>query len=298
MLGYIPMDIADSDEQFSKSTLPLNWLTRPVVATGSSTSKKASGSGKRPAIDDDGSVDILAAENAKQIKRQKGGGVDPSRQLSTVSNLSWTVAASGSGPVTGRSISSSGGGSGLVQRAQTMPQLMPPPSSASHGPLVSSSSQVSIRRTDSAPVGNAGRKQPQARPRLSHAIPPPVEMDIDIEDPYASTDHVVFSEFTPLVIPSSHYDVVLLLDNREVKSGVDRSGILDGLRRQNVRVEQRALNVGDVCWIAKRKREHHDGGEYDEIVLDCILERKRLDDLESSIKDGRFHEQKVRMLLQ
>lgn len=295
MIGYLPMDIG-FQPQFSKSTLPLDWLTRPTIAAAAAPSassaaslKNASGSGKRSATDDDDDVDILAAENAKIAKRQKkGGGVDPSRQISSASNLSWTVSASGA-PVAGKSGSSSGGG--LAQRAQTMP-LMPPPSP--HRPIASSS-QASIRRTDSAPVGTQrNRNQTQAtRPRLSHVIPPPLEMDIDIEDPYASTDHVVFPDFTPLVISNHQYDVVLVLDNREIKSGVDRSGIYDGLRRKNIRVEQRSLNLGDVCWIAKRKPEYCDKGEYDEIALDCILERKRLDDLQLSIKDGRFHEQKV-----
>lgn len=30
-----------------------------------------------------------------------------------------------------------------------------------------------------------------------------------------------------------------------------------------------------------------------ELVLDCIVERKTMDDLASSIKDSRYHEQKV-----
>ncbi|KAG5459096.1 MAG: restriction endonuclease type II-like protein [Olpidium bornovanus] len=51
--------------------------------------------------------------------------------------------------------------------------------------------------------------------------------------------------------------------------------------------EQQVLEVGDVTWIARRAET----GE--EVALDFILERKRLDDLIASIKDGRFLEQKV-----
>ena len=36
------------------------------------------------------------------------------------------------------------------------------------------------------------------------------------------------------------------------------------------------------------------GGTEREMVLDYIIERKRMDDLVGSIIDGRFHEQKVR----
>lgn len=60
----------------------------------------------------------------------------------------------------------------------------------------------------------------------------------------------------------------------------------------------RALELGDAMWVAK----FHDpkflsqyGEEGDEVMLDYIVERKRLDDLIGSIKDGRFHEQKFRL---
>ncbi|KIK63540.1 hypothetical protein GYMLUDRAFT_162883 [Collybiopsis luxurians FD-317 M1] len=274
MLGYLPMHIAE--DHYAESTLPIDWLTRPAApqAKSAPTTVKRSRS------------DIIAAENAQAQKKQRGGGLDPSRQKLTAGD--WTISASG--PAIGS-----------IRRSRTMPQMPPPPSSPVRvsQQSIASSSQVPIRRTDSAPATTQSsfrnRRQP-AHPRLSHGIPPPpAELDIDIEDPYASTDHVTFSDFSPFCIAQHEYDIVLLLDTREIKSGVDRSGIYDGLVRQGVNVEQRALNIGDVCWIAKRKPMYRDGSEYDEIVLDCILERKRLDDLVNSIKDGRFHEQKFRL---
>lgn len=54
--------------------------------------------------------------------------------------------------------------------------------------------------------------------------------------------------------------------------------------------EVRKLNVGDFLWIAQHKID-----KSNELVLPYIIERKRLDDLSSSIKDGRFHEQKFRL---
>jgi ERCC4-type nuclease len=51
--------------------------------------------------------------------------------------------------------------------------------------------------------------------------------------------------------------------------------------------------VGDFIWIAQRTVPQYD--EFDEIVLDYIVERKRADDLVSSILDGRYKEQKVSM---
>lgn len=50
--------------------------------------------------------------------------------------------------------------------------------------------------------------------------------------------------------------------------------------------EIRRLSVGDFAWICR-------GDNGKELMLPYILERKRLDDLSSSITDGRFHEQKV-----
>lgn len=109
---------------------------------------------------------------------------------------------------------------------------------------------------------------------------------------------------TILLTPGS-FDVQLVLDSREVRSKTDRDYIADELRKQGVRSFSRSLPLGDILWVAKVKPEHterflasnkHDDEEgNDEIVLDYIVERKRLDDLISSIKDGRFHEQKFRL---
>ncbi|KAJ3928964.1 MAG: ERCC4 domain-containing protein [Lentinula lateritia] len=265
-IGYLPMDIADL--HFAKSTLPFDWISHipaplPTISEPSAV--------ERPV------ADILAAENAQMLKKRKSGGLDPSRQQSTAG--SWTISTSES---TGNAI----------RRAQ----MMPPPSTVPRAPQqsIASSNKSATRRTDSAPADT--QRTNRARPRLSHAIPlPTVEMDIDIEDPYASTDRFELEAFDPVVIQSHEYDVVLVLDNREIKSGRDRSGIADGLRRQGVVVAQRSLNIGDLCWIAKRKPQYCNNSEYDEIVLDCILERKRLDDLVQSIKDNRFHDQKFRL---
>lgn len=49
--------------------------------------------------------------------------------------------------------------------------------------------------------------------------------------------------------------------------------------------------MGDGIWIARHK---HIGSEY---VLDFIVERKNVDDLRSSIRDNRYKEQKVRIMV-
>jgi crossover junction endonuclease MUS81 len=74
------------------------------------------------------------------------------------------------------------------------------------------------------------------------------------------------------------------------KSNASTDETLVRLKANNVKNEVRKLNVGDFVWIARHKVE-----KSKELVLPYIVERKRLDDLSSSIKDGRFHEQKFRL---
>nr|GMD62647.1 crossover junction endonuclease mus81 [Ipomoea batatas] len=57
-----------------------------------------------------------------------------------------------------------------------------------------------------------------------------------------------------------------------------------------IRIEVRRLPVGDAIWIARHKNT---GSEY---VLDFIVERKKVDDLRSSIRDNRYKDQKLRLL--
>ncbi|KAI8929853.1 hypothetical protein BC831DRAFT_395861 [Entophlyctis helioformis] len=99
------------------------------------------------------------------------------------------------------------------------------------------------------------------------------------------------------------FDIHLLLDSREIVRGTNRQFFQKELEQLKVSVITRALPLGDVMWIAKRKPGssgvyqqsglglHHD----DEIALDFIIERKLLDDLVASIKDDRFKEQKFRL---
>ncbi|RFU73244.1 crossover junction endonuclease mus81 [Trichoderma arundinaceum] len=104
--------------------------------------------------------------------------------------------------------------------------------------------------------------------------------------------------FTPIRIPSGSFTVHLVLDVREVRAKTDRDYMQEELVKQGVKPIMRSLEIGDVQWIAKchdSKLLSRHGAEGDEIVLDWIVERKRLDDLIGSIKDGRFHEQKFRL---
>lgn len=113
-----------------------------------------------------------------------------------------------------------------------------------------------------------------------------------------TTSTAVTPSFTPIRVPAGSYDVQLVLDTREVRTKSDRDYMSNELAKKNVPVVTRALELGDALWVAKLKHPnflHTCSEEGDEIALDWIVERKRLDDLIYSIKDGRFHEQKFRL---
>ncbi|WVZ01274.1 hypothetical protein V8G54_027343 [Vigna mungo] len=57
-----------------------------------------------------------------------------------------------------------------------------------------------------------------------------------------------------------------------------------------IHIQVRRLPVGDGIWIARHKTL---GSEY---VLDFIVERKKIEDLRSSIRDNRYKDQKLRLL--
>lgn len=128
-------------------------------------------------------------------------------------------------------------------------------------------------------------------PRLSSHIPAATPlMEID-EHP---TDDTTIPGFRPdqaTIFPSGSYEVVMVLDTREIESKSSRDNFSEAIRSKGINVETRALRLGDVLWIARRRDGL--GGEEEECVLDYVVERKRLDDLCHSIKDGRYTEQCV-----
>ena len=96
------------------------------------------------------------------------------------------------------------------------------------------------------------------------------------------------------------FEVILIVDNMEVvgattgKKKNQKAETLAGLSKLGVKFEQRHLNVSDFAWIAKEKNPGF-GIKSRELMLPYVLERKRIDDLRSSIMDGRYREQKGRL---
>lgn len=170
-----------------------------------------------------------------------------------------------------------------------------------------------LPRTVSAPEATITAVPSRVRgkaPRASAQIPTPAVMDQDLEDALDraagrdvrqrrveyrhDSSHEEFQlPFTPIIFPPNSYTISLVLDTREVKNHKDRDFIGRELKKRGINMMTRALELGDVCWTAKRNDGVDAGTGLDEAALDFILERKRIDDLIGSIKDSRFHEQKV-----
>lgn len=136
-------------------------------------------------------------------------------------------------------------------------------------------------------------RQPNAAPvPVSNydAFPHLKSASTEVIGPQAA-DIASLARFRPYEFHPGTFDIVLILDIREVRGQSDRDHIGQKLTENGVKMEKRALDIGDVLWVARLKEPPIDGPS--EIVLNYILERKRMDDLVSSIKDGRFTEQKV-----
>ncbi|MFT7802751.1 crossover junction endonuclease MUS81 isoform X2 [Arapaima gigas] len=98
------------------------------------------------------------------------------------------------------------------------------------------------------------------------------------------------------------YDIVLCVDFIETTGGNTgrKQELVKELQRNGVSFDIRKLNVGDFLWVAREKVSPVPGRQLRppparELVLDYVIERKRIDDLCGSIIDGRFREQKFRL---
>ncbi|XP_078197549.1 structure-specific endonuclease subunit MUS81 isoform X9 [Callithrix jacchus] len=99
----------------------------------------------------------------------------------------------------------------------------------------------------------------------------------------------------PLELRPGEYRVLLCVDISETRGAGHRPELLRELQRLHVTHTVRKLHVGDFVWVAQETNPRDPAASPGELVLDHIVERKRLDDLCSSIIDGRFREQKFRL---
>ncbi|KAF5688538.1 crossover junction endonuclease MUS81 [Fusarium circinatum] len=149
---------------------------------------------------------------------------------------------------------------------------------------------------DCQPISNSRPRSPSIE--ISEPTKAPSEYQNVVSDgPTASNDNSL-PNFTPIRLPPGSFTVHLVLDVREVRAKTDRDYMQEELAKLGAKPIMRSMELGDAQWIAKCHDPNllvSQGAEGDEVILDWIVERKRLDDLIGSIKDGRFHEQKFRL---
>lgn len=126
-------------------------------------------------------------------------------------------------------------------------------------------------------------------PAKRFAVPEPRPADMPNQTQSASRPRISVKQFTRHKIS----EVLLVIDNREKSkkrnNSEDATTVQQILQKCGVNNSVvRQLILGDFLWIGKTAT-----GE--EIVLDSIVERKKLPDLISSIVDKRYKEQKFRL---
>lgn len=142
-------------------------------------------------------------------------------------------------------------------------------------------------------------EQPRAGPpehpprELSLRPSPRIVHPVQGDSPGLTASHDYgFEPKDAIIFQPGTYEIILLVDVREVKNKRDEDALRKELSQKGVTIEVRNLNLGDMLWIARSKSPGLKGEER-ECVLDYVVERKRLDDLCVSIRDGRYDEQKV-----
>jgi hypothetical protein len=182
----------------------------------------------------------------------------------------------------------------IMQFAPAPPRSLPAPSPSPDLSLSSSSPDP-----HSSPVPSAAASVNAAPARSPSASPPPLPLPFGSPAP---------PSMRRIFCPSSDFDVVLLIDQRERSGRKDAAFMVEKLSKQGLVCEARSLSVGDFMFVARHRsssQQSHQpssssassspGVPPAEVVLDCLVERKRVSDLVSSIRDGRYHEQRARL---
>ena len=200
------------------------------------------------------------------------------------------------------SVSSSGTGgkraSAGAPRARAAPDARP---KAQTGPKATSADFIELTDSDSEPEKKK-RAPAQPRPAASKtasassvqrngseraeparersASRPPVVHHSNLLGPSVLAANVALPDINTLqtiTMPPGSYDIRLLVDTRE-KPGLNNKRLQTMLGEKEVQWASMPLSMGDAIWVA---RDNFTGME---VVLDCVLERKRRDDLEQSVK--------------
>ncbi|KAG8933721.1 Crossover junction endonuclease mus81 [Tulasnella sp. 417] len=273
---------------------------------------------------------LLQAEFSKA--KRKNTSLDPTRMLSDKSAAALAemraprpFPASSSRVLLPKATKEEQTGSTMTERLSSGPITTPPARSSPSLPTnpVQPIQHV-VKHVTTRPIVGVGPSVRRPAPRASNHIPAPRpvdEVESELEDPQpkftpnfsqsssaspsrhesiSASDQIYSSApgqnhlqpFQPWVLPAGSYDIFMVLDIREGRQS--NEALIPDLEARGVTIERRPLAIGDVAWIARKTCLDGLGGPQ-ECVLDFIVERKRMDDLVTSVKDCRFHEQKFRL---
>ncbi|KAI9217774.1 restriction endonuclease type II-like protein [Blastocladiella britannica] len=155
---------------------------------------------------------------------------------------------------------------------------------------------TALPRAATVPALTRTAPPPPPPPPLSQPPPPqprPVDGNVFLDITESPLPELAPWPPQPVqVLPPDSFEVVLVLDVRE-HSRKDREFFQRALVREGVMVETMPLPVGDMVWAVRPKGSTT--GSSGLVLLDYIAERKRIDDLVTSIRDNRWVEQKWRM---
>lgn len=201
------------------------------------------------------------------------------------------------------------GGSSSTSQPIPSTSRNPPTTAPLRRATTSASSSALASTLNRAPL--VGKTDSQNPLQASFDPPPGQELLINrhpldpVIDHASTTAFELPRNFKPIIWSKGTFKIHLVIDTREgTREFGKRIELCEKMSRDlGIRVEKKMLPLGDMIWVAKKidprtgeppllDRDGGGGGEND-VVLDAIVERKRLDDLESSLKDGRYHSQKV-----
>jgi ERCC4-type nuclease len=98
---------------------------------------------------------------------------------------------------------------------------------------------------------------------------------------YTEDKHFVLKSF------KKNFDLILFIKIYRKRQDL----LIDELKKSGIKYDTGKLNIGDFAWVARSKSVASFLAT--DIMLNHIVERKRMDDLCASIIDGRYKEQKV-----
>lgn len=146
------------------------------------------------------------------------------------------------------------------------------------------------------PLGRTTSSQNPLAASFDHSAAQPLvnRHPLDPVRDHISATNYVFQPFEAKILRAGTFKVVLIIDTREVgTTRANRTEMIDELSKLGVKVDRKMLPLGDMLWVARKVDATGKPTGEDDVVLDAIVERKRLDDLCSSIIDGRYATQKV-----